>query len=84
MNAIEAFKAMKTGKKITRKCAANPHEYFRIVGNTIISWNGESDNEQLIDGVFSEAIFATDYIIQESKMQPKYMIDELTTRRTGV
>jgi len=72
MNAGEAFLLMKQGKRITRKDAGNSHEYFRIQDKQILCWDGNTDIEIPIDGVFINAIMSEDWIEQKSKKLPKH------------
>jgi hypothetical protein len=70
MNAAEAFLLMKQGKRITRESAGNPNEYFRIEKNVLLGWDGNSESEMRIDGVYTDAIMCEDYILQTSGKKP--------------
>jgi hypothetical protein len=72
MNAGEAFILMKQGKRITRTDAGNPNEYFRIHNNLLLCWDGASQQEIIIDGVYTDAIMSEDWIEQKSDKFPLY------------
>lgn len=62
----KALQLMKEGYKVSRLSAANKNEYMRINDNfVVVACDGISKVEKPLDGLFIEAILATDWIIHK-------------------